>query len=183
MPSSFGTRWSADLVKNSPKMHRSGWKEAQLLIAFHTFGGGLHRERARAWPPRNALGRIHGDPTKQETFVEVRAFDRRRSPVQIKLRRSELIIACGDGHVCDGLVIRENSIVVGLGERRLNIGPDGSLDCDDGRSSIYLGRDGEVRKTTRSSGATISAAGDTLISVTNGNVSVIFPGGILRRDL
>lgn len=79
--------------------------------------------------------------------------------------------------------MRENSIEVGLGERRLSIGPDGSLDCDDGWSSIHLGRDGEVRKATSSSRATISAAGDTLISVTNGNVSVIFPGGILSRDL
>lgn len=171
------------MVTKSRKMDRSGWKEAQLMIAFHTDGGGAHRDRTRAWPPRNALGRIHGDPTKQETFVEVRPFDRRRSPVQIKLRRSELIVACGDGHVCDGIVIRENSIEVGLGERRLSVGLDGSIDCDDGWSNIHLGRDGEVRKATRSSRATISAAGDTLVSVTNGNVSVVFPGGILRKDL
>ncbi|WP_342075136.1 hypothetical protein [Yoonia sp. SS1-5] len=158
-----------------------GWAEAQLLIAFHKDPRGKQRAQAKPWAPRKGVGRIHEDPAVQETFVEVRPSDEDGDPLQIKLRREEIVVTRENSIGWKGVVLREASLEIGLGDVRVSINMFGGLTWDDGCAQTIIDPDGTVVKLTPLARSGMSRDGLSMTRLTDDAMAAISDKGVVLR--
>lgn len=150
------------------------WTSVELFIGYHRDRNGTPHTRPRIWSPRNGQAAIHADPDVQETYLTVRAADRRATgDVHIRLLPDRLTASRDHGLGWDSLVLTDNGVSVRVGAVRITVRQDGSVSHVSDAGVTHVEADGAVLRQTECVEAMISGDGNEVVSRTAERLAAI----------